>query len=303
MSGMKILVVDDNPSLLAILKQSFASRNYEVFTATKGEDALLIVKAQRPDIVILDVMMAGKNGFEVCREIKETPELRETPVVMLTAKSQESDRFWGLGAGADEYVLKPFDPVALESLVENILDLKRKGEMPNPITKLPGAEALEKNLGKRRASRQLYAVATLTFDEEAEGVFKAKYGEMKFAGVLRLTAGVIREVVALCQDKDIMVAHVGDTGFSKFILVTPPEIAEKLCQGIESEFKSSVEFEYDRNDRKQKFVSGFGSQGESLKFSLLQLKTEIRYSGDGKGSGVEGEGRLPLLEEISDSKD
>lgn len=303
MSETTILVVDDNPSLLAILKQSFLSRNYKVITATNGDDALKIVRTEKPDIVILDVMMIGKNGFEVCREIKETPEIRETPVVMLTAKSQESDRFWGLGAGADEYVTKPFDPVALESLVENLLDMKRRGEMPNPITKFPGSEALQRKLMKKEKSGRPFAITTFTFEEDSEGVFKAKYGEMKFAGILRLAAGVIREVVGIYQNKEIMVAHIGDTGFSKFVLVTPPDAVEKMCAGIESEFKSSVEFEYDRNDRKQKFVSGFGANGEPVKFPLLRLKSEIQYFGLSKISPAPGVTGVPSLEKIGDGKD
>src|SRR4051812_38900463 len=83
-------------------------RGYRVVTARDGEEALEKISAERPRLVVLDVVLPKKNGFQVCRTVKTTPELHDVKVLLLTSKNQESDRFWGLRQGADGFMTKPF---------------------------------------------------------------------------------------------------------------------------------------------------------------------------------------------------
>ena len=117
----RVLVVDDEPFILRSLTFVLRKEGFTVFEAKNGEEAMEVVKAERPGLVFLDVMMPLKNGYEVCAEIKGDPTLSDTYVIMLTAKGQESDRDKGLAIGADEYMTKPFSPSMITKRVREVL--------------------------------------------------------------------------------------------------------------------------------------------------------------------------------------
>lgn len=120
MSG-EILVVDDEPFILRSLTFVLRKEGFTVHEARNGEEALAAIRQHRPALVFLDVMMPKKNGYEVCEEVKADPEFRDTWIVMLTAKGQESDRDKGLALGADEYMTKPFSPSRIIERTREIL--------------------------------------------------------------------------------------------------------------------------------------------------------------------------------------
>lgn len=120
MSG-RILVIDDVPTNRALLKAKLTSAYYEVLTHGTSENALETVKSHQPDIVLLDVKMPGKDGNEVCKELKEDPETSHIPVVMVTSCESPNERIAGLEAGADDFLSKPFDDVTLFARVRNLM--------------------------------------------------------------------------------------------------------------------------------------------------------------------------------------
>ncbi len=121
MSKGKILVVDDENYILHILDFSLGAEGYEVVTAEDGEEAVRKAKEQKPDLVVLDVMMPKMDGFEACRTIKKDPELGSTPVILLSAKARDVDQKQGDEAGADDYITKPFSPGRLVDRVHGLL--------------------------------------------------------------------------------------------------------------------------------------------------------------------------------------
>jgi DNA-binding response OmpR family regulator len=116
----KILVVDDSPTDLKLISRPLQASGYLVETATDGEEALTKVGSTKPDLVILDVVMPRKNGYQVCRQIKSTADTSAIKVILLTSKNQESDRFWGLKQGADAYLTKPFVEADLLSQIKKL---------------------------------------------------------------------------------------------------------------------------------------------------------------------------------------
>jgi DNA-binding response OmpR family regulator len=104
----KILVVDDSPTELKTLAALLVSKGYDVETAVDGEEALEKTATFKPPVVVLDIILPKKNGFQVCRQIKTAPETTGIKVILLSSKSQDSDRFWGIKQGADDYVTKPW---------------------------------------------------------------------------------------------------------------------------------------------------------------------------------------------------
>jgi len=122
-----ILLVDDNQDNLNILRAYLESRGYTVAEATEGKDALAKVEQIRPEMVLLDVMMPGMDGWEVCRTIKNHPDLASTRVVMVTAKGGYEDKFEGMRSGADDYVVKPINLKELGEKVERNLAAREGG--------------------------------------------------------------------------------------------------------------------------------------------------------------------------------
>lgn len=102
-----ILVVEDSPTQLHLVKSALQARGYHVITASNGEEGVEIARKERPSLVVLDVILPGRNGFQVCRDLKNCPDTKDVPVIVLTSKNQDSDRFWGMKQGADAYLTKP----------------------------------------------------------------------------------------------------------------------------------------------------------------------------------------------------
>jgi twitching motility two-component system response regulator PilH len=104
-----ILVVDDSPTDLRLMTAPLEEKGYRVITAEDGEEALEKASKELPKLIVLDIVLPKKNGFQVCRQLKTSPETEGIKVLLLTSKTQDSDRFWGLKQGADEYMTKPFE--------------------------------------------------------------------------------------------------------------------------------------------------------------------------------------------------
>ena len=116
----KILVVDDSPTERFFLADLLAKRGYTVITAENGDEAYAKTKAERPNLVLMDVVMPGQSGYQVTRALSRDPETQSIPVILCTSKSNETDRIWGLRQGARDYVVKPIKP---DELLAKIADL------------------------------------------------------------------------------------------------------------------------------------------------------------------------------------
>jgi two-component system, OmpR family, phosphate regulon response regulator PhoB len=140
MSKISILIVEDDRDILKLLAYNFRTAGYEVLSCEEGYEAVTVAKQRLPDLVLLDLMIPGLDGFEVCKELKRSPETRNIPVIMLTARGEEVDRIVGLELGADDYVVKPFSPRELMLRVRAVL---------RRSTAEPTAESFWENEGLR----------------------------------------------------------------------------------------------------------------------------------------------------------
>lgn len=116
-----ILVVDDEPSIVDLVRFTLEDADVQVVEASDGAEALVLARRIKPDLILLDVQMPRLDGLEVCRQLRREPDFARAPIILLTAAGQEADRARGLGAGADEYLTKPFSPLALLALVEALV--------------------------------------------------------------------------------------------------------------------------------------------------------------------------------------
>lgn len=125
MAKPHILVVDDEPDILSILKYNLEKNEYTTTCVKSGESALKVAREQQPDLILLDLMLPGINGLDVCRIIRQDPAIVHIPIIMLTAKGTEADIVTGLELGADDYVTKPFSPKELVARVGSVLRRQR----------------------------------------------------------------------------------------------------------------------------------------------------------------------------------
>jgi len=133
MSKKKIVVIEDEPDILEVLGYNLKREGYEVFSATNGNLGMSLVNKETPDLVLLDLMLPGMDGIEICSSIKKNPATQNTLIIMVTAKGEESDIVLGLGVGADDYITKPFSPKELVARVKAVL---RRGNVVDsqPLT-------------------------------------------------------------------------------------------------------------------------------------------------------------------------
>ena len=134
MAKETILVVEDEEDIRELLKYNLEKEGYQIFGAATGEEALQAVRRRRPDLILLDLMLPGIDGLEVCRRIKGDPQARYLPIIMLTAKGEETDIVTGLELGADDYVTKPFSPRVLVARLRAAL---RRRSQPLPAQTAP----------------------------------------------------------------------------------------------------------------------------------------------------------------------
>jgi len=117
----KILIVEDNPIDMAAVSEIIENLGHSIVKAEDGETGLEVAKNENPDLIVLDIILPGMNGFEVCRALKSDPATENFNIVMMTTKDQDSDKFWGMKQGADDYLTKPIEADALTAAINKLL--------------------------------------------------------------------------------------------------------------------------------------------------------------------------------------
>ena len=144
-----ILIVEDEEALTLLLRYNLEAEGYAVDTAARGDEADLLLKERSPDLVILDWMLPGLSGIELCRRLRTRPETKRLPIIMLTARGEESERVRGLATGADDYIVKPFSVPELSARVRALL----RRALPERIADILSFGELEVDREKKRVSR------------------------------------------------------------------------------------------------------------------------------------------------------
>ena len=266
-----ILVADDDPAILRLVEVNLKLEGFEVITATDGEEALRLVLETMPALVLLDVMMPKLDGYEVCARIRADGRTRHVNVIMLTAKSLSADKIVGLTSGADDYVLKPFDPMELVARVRSTLRRTKEMRALSPLTGLPGNLAIEDEIQRRFASGAAIAVCYADLDN-----FKAyndHYGFLRGDRAIAYTAEVLREVAQTSPN-----AFLGHIGGDDFVLVVPAEGAESACQRAIQLFDRGVGGLYDPADAARGFIEVEDRQGQTNRYPLLTISLGVASS-------------------------
>ena len=267
---IKILIADDDPDIRDILKITLSEENYEVIEAKDGEEALKLIFSKGPDLALLDYKMPKIDGREVCRQIKKDLLLRHLPIIMVTGKGEISDKVDGIDAGADDYVVKPFEPKELLARIRMVL---RRSEMDleaNPLTRLPGNVSIIKELSRRLESKSLFSVCYVDLDKFK--AFNDTYGFEHGDDIIRETARILIRSVSAHGNTDDFIGHVGG---DDFVIVTSPKNVDVLCQQIINDFEKTVPSFYSEVDKKRGFIIAKDRKGKEQEFPLVSISIGI----------------------------
>src|SRR3989442_7809716 len=188
-----VLVVDDDPDVARFVEVNLRSAGYEVSVASNGEEALERALELRPGLVLLDVMMPKLDGFEVAQRLRRDSRTSSSSIIMLTAKALSSDKVVGLSSGADDYIIKPFDPVELLARVRGTLRRAREMRALSPLTGLPGNIRIQDEIRRRVADEQPFAL--LYADLHHFKAYNDHYGFVRGDRAIQLLARLSTEVV------------------------------------------------------------------------------------------------------------
>jgi len=265
-----ILVVDDDPDIARFVEVNLRSAGYDVAVAADGEEALQRASEMRPDLVLLDVMMPRIDGFEVAQRLRRNPQTANTSIIMLTAKALSTDKVLGLTAGADDYIIKPFDPIELLARVKGTL--RRAKEMRNlsPLTGLPGNIRIQEEI--ERMVREGRPFAVLYCDLDNFKAYNDQKGFVRGDRMIQATARIIQDAVVEFAGADGFVGHVGG---DDFVAMIPPEVAEDVAKRVVESFDAQVTEFYDPDDLERGFVEVEDRKGVLVRLPLVAMSIGV----------------------------
>jgi len=261
-----ILVADDDPDVRDILRSLLEPAGFAVIEAADGEAVLTAMRAHPPDLVILDFMMPRMTGPQVCEHLKRDMLLRYVPIIMLTGKNELQDKVAGIFAGADDYLVKPFETQELLARVQMVLRRTVRDLDANPLTRLPGNISIQREVERRMATRELFAVCYL--DLNRFKAFNDHYGFKRGDEVIQRTALLLLQVSKASGHPQDFIGHIGG---DDFILITTADRADAVCAHIIREFDAMVPRFYDEEDRARGYLLHKDRKGQEVKTPILSI--------------------------------
>jgi diguanylate cyclase (GGDEF)-like protein len=271
----KILIIDDSIEHIKILISLLADQ-HEVFFAKSGAEGLEMLPTIMPDLILLDIVMPGMDGFEVCRLIKENPKWQETPLIFISVQGADADETKGLELGAIDYIAKPFNPAIVRARIRNHLQLRtamRELERlytlaldANPVTGLPGNNSIARHIERMLSNDENYCVIYTDIDN-----FKAyndKYGFARGDEIIRFNADVLKKAVAGAGCPDTFVGHVGG---DDFILVVPSARCSLVTQEIVKNFDQDIITYYNRQDIDMRCIQATDRRGQPQIYPIMSI--------------------------------
>jgi len=286
----RILVIDDDPDIVRFVRTNLESEGYAVRTASDGEEGIRLAFSEPPDLVLLDLMMPGVDGFDVLRRLQTSPATTNVSIVLLTARANVRDLVRGLEGGADDYIQKPFDIEELLARVGSVLRRSRAMRDLSPLTGLPGNFRIAEELERRVTGGGPVAVVHADLDNFK--AFNDHYGFMRGDNVIKFTANTLVEASLAVADPSCFIGHVGG---DDFIMVMDPAFVEQFCKQVVEGFDDGILDFYDPQDALRGYVEVIDRRGERHAFPVVSISlgvaTNVRrtFSSEWEASAVASE--------------
>jgi twitching motility two-component system response regulator PilH len=267
----KILIIEDNTRVAEVLSQIFQILGYTTHVAHDGEEGSQAFASFQPDLVLTDVVMPKKNGYQVCRDIKADPRTSGTPVILLTARNLKEDVAWGYDCGADAYICKPYEPKILEETVARLIRERRDGSHSLSWTGLPSAEFVYAELVKREGAAEPVALFEASFGEQSSEVYCMKYGSAQYRELILSCSQLLPRLLKTRSPESIC----GQDGTNTFLVLLPAKDAPAVRSAITSVFNATAAAFYERGDLIQGFIA-YSNPETGQKERIPQMKLEVR---------------------------
>ncbi len=268
-----ILVVEDDAIISRLLQIELEAAGFEVRLAGDGEAALEAAAERCPDLVLADVMMPRMDGFELVRRLRGDPRTEGVSVIMVTARGLTADKLEALTAGADDYIVKPFDTEELLARVRGVLRRSRYMRAQSPLTGLPGNVRIEEEIQARIDAGEDFALLYLDLDHFKS--YSDRYGFVRGDEALRTTGQLIRDAAREVGGPGTFVGHIGG---DDFVVLTTPEMAAPIAREVIARFDRVAPGLYDPEDAAAGYVEGEDRQGNRHRFPLVSISIGVATS-------------------------
>jgi len=266
----RVFVVEDDPNINKLMTIALGP-GYEITQIYDGKEAMEKIRYQKPDLVVLDLMLPGADGLEVCQMIKKDPALNDITVIIVSAMDATTNRFKGIRYGADYYLKKPFDPDELRSLVT--IFLKKKGKKFDPLIDLPNEDRISDSVEKSiKEADSDYEIGRLRVEGLAS--FASKFGNEAGIAILRLVSQLLQDKV---KAKEMEGTFVGFLNGDDFVIAGSKKNVERMVESIKSEFQAVLPFIYQSEGYKpiEKGIDDmYAVQNPTLALGFAEIKRE-----------------------------
>ena len=269
MKRYKILITDDDEDILDVLELTL-SEHFDVVKAANGREGLEQARKHQPDIIITDYMMPLMNGPEFCRCLRADVTMAHIPIIMLTGKGDTRDMVQGINSGADDYLIKPFEPQSLLARIQMIVQRTIRSLDANPLTRLPGNTSIMEEIQRLVQSGELFAVGYCDLDKFK--IYNDKYGFEKGDDVIRATGQIIVRAAQEIGGPGTFVGHIGG---DDFVFACTDELANPISEKIIQLFDETAPGFYSEEDRQAGFILGKDRQGNETKAGLMSISIGI----------------------------
>jgi len=264
-----ILVVEDEPIIAELLKETLDIEGYHTVTVLNGEDAVQFALREMPQLIILDIMLPGIDGYEVVRQLRDHPKTMNVPIIVLSACVSHANKTTAFELGVDNYITKPFDTEELLARIRRQLRRIQQGSL-SPLTQLPGGLQLERAVSTKLKSADAWSLLYLDLDNFK--AFNDAYGFLAGNSMILLVGQVCQRVVYEIGNISDFVGHIGG---DDFLLMTTPDKVQLLCTQILERYKQQSITLYRREDLERGSISGVDRKGRAYQFPLVSLSIGV----------------------------
>jgi diguanylate cyclase (GGDEF)-like protein len=265
-----ILVADDDDDILRFVEVNLRLEGFDVVTVSDGRDALKTAYDIAPDLVLLDVMMPEIDGFEVCQRLRNDSRTRHISVIILTAKSLSADKVVGLTAGADDYLVKPFDPIELVARVKSALRRSQEMRDLNPLTQLPGNVQVQEEVARSVSRGAPFALMYVDLDNFK--AFNDHYGFLRGDEAIKALAMCARDATEQIAPGAHFLGHIGG---DDFLVLVEPDVAEHVAKRIIDRWDEKVMELFDPEDADRGYIEVADRRSEVHRFPLTTVSIGI----------------------------
>jgi DNA-binding response OmpR family regulator len=271
------MLVDDDVDLAELIKTKLTAEGHETFVINTGDGAFEFAKEIKPEICILDIMLPGVTGYQICRRMRKDPELYGVAVLILTALGEEPEILHGLEQGADDYLVKPFKLERLMDKLASLSALLTAVKNRNRVTNLPGTDAIKREINHQLARDA--AIATVYIDMVGFKPYCAARGPEGQRKALEFMA---RHLVGLMRNMGVYESFLAHMGGEHFVVLLKIEDHDRFCRELAKSFDDRVSELYTTEEKEQGFIVAVDKRGVKVQCPLMALSigvahTEHRY--------------------------